>query len=47
MVHYPPDMKYTVEPLNTTNLAGRDPITGRVVSRGDRWSLVLSLLSLR
>lgn len=33
LVHYPDDMKYTVKPLDVTNLAGRDPITGRVVSK--------------
>lgn len=27
IVHYPE--KYTVEPLNVTNLAGRDPVTGK------------------
>ncbi|XP_050484614.1 39S ribosomal protein L2, mitochondrial [Bombus huntii] len=26
--------KYTVEPLNVTNLAGRDPVTGRLVAKG-------------
>ncbi|KAK1122746.1 hypothetical protein K0M31_009188 [Melipona bicolor] len=26
--------KYTVEPLKVTNLAGRDPVTGRVVAKG-------------
>lgn len=33
-MHYPPDKKagYTVKPLNVTHLAGRDPVTGRVVS---------------
>lgn len=31
-VHFP--SKYTVEPLNVTNLAGRDPVTGRVVAKG-------------
>lgn len=32
VVHYPE--KYTVQPLPTTHLAGRDPITGRVVAKG-------------
>lgn len=31
-VHYPKE--YTVKPLEVTNLAGRDPITGRVVANG-------------
>ena len=31
IVHYPEN--YTVEPLNVTNLAGRDPVTGRLL----RW----------
>ena len=26
--------EYTVEPLDTTHLAGRDPVTGRVVAKG-------------
>lgn len=30
MVHYPEE--YTIKPLEVTNLAGRDPVTGRVVS---------------
>jgi hypothetical protein len=29
IVHYPDN--YTVEPLNVTNLAGRDPVTGRLL----------------
>jgi len=29
IVHYPEN--YTVEPLNVTNLAGRDPVTGRLL----------------
>jgi hypothetical protein len=28
IVHYPEN--YTVEPLNVTNLAGRDPVTGKL-----------------
>ncbi|XP_071866139.1 mitochondrial ribosomal protein L2 [Bombus fervidus] len=32
IVHYKD--KYTVEPLNVTNLAGRDPVTGRLVAKG-------------
>jgi len=32
IVHYPEN--YTVEPLPVTNLAGRDPVTGRVVAKG-------------
>ncbi|XP_063699537.1 large ribosomal subunit protein uL2m [Culicoides brevitarsis] len=32
IVHFPAE--YTVEPLKTTNLAGRDPVTGRVVAKG-------------
>ncbi|XP_037039153.1 39S ribosomal protein L2, mitochondrial [Bradysia coprophila] len=32
IVHYPKE--YTVEPLQTTNLAGRDPVTGRLVAKG-------------
>lgn len=32
IVHYPDE--YTVKPLDTTNLAGRDPVTGRVVAKG-------------
>ncbi|MPC13878.1 39S ribosomal protein L2, mitochondrial [Portunus trituberculatus] len=31
MVHYPEDGQYTVKPLKTTKLAGRDPETGRIV----------------
>lgn len=31
LVHYPEDKKYTIKPLNVTHLAGRDPVTGRVV----------------
>lgn len=34
LVHYPEDYKYTVKPLNVTHLAGRDPVTGRVVAKG-------------
>uniref|UniRef100_A0A2M3ZBT3 Putative mitochondrial/ ribosomal protein l2 n=1 Tax=Anopheles braziliensis TaxID=58242 RepID=A0A2M3ZBT3_9DIPT len=32
IVHYPGE--YTVEPLNVTNLAGRDPETGRLIAKG-------------
>lgn len=32
IVHYPDE--YTVRPLEVTNLAGRDPISGRVVAKG-------------
>ncbi|KAK9887628.1 hypothetical protein WA026_023587 [Henosepilachna vigintioctopunctata] len=32
VVHYPE--KYTVKPLEVTNLAGRDPISGRLVCKG-------------
>lgn len=32
IVHYPKE--YTVKPLEVTNLAGRDPETGRVVCKG-------------
>jgi len=32
IVHFPKE--YTVEPLPVTNLAGRDPLTGRVVCKG-------------
>lgn len=32
LVHYPEDRKYTIKPLDVTHLAGRDPVTGRVVS---------------
>lgn len=32
IVHRPEE--YTVEPLKTTHLAGRDPVTGRVVAKG-------------
>lgn len=31
IIHYPEDEQYTIRPLEVTNLAGRDPITGRVV----------------
>lgn len=30
-VHYPEDGQYTVKPLKTTKLAGRDPETGRII----------------
>ncbi|CAK1542188.1 unnamed protein product [Leptosia nina] len=32
IVHFPEE--YTVKPLNVTNLAGRDPVSGRVVAKG-------------
>lgn len=32
IVHFPE--KYTVKPLDVTNLAGRDPVSGRVVAKG-------------
>ncbi|KAK4880871.1 hypothetical protein RN001_004190 [Aquatica leii] len=32
IVHYPEE--YTVKPLQVTNLAGRDPVSGRVVCKG-------------
>ncbi|XP_072938504.1 large ribosomal subunit protein uL2m [Epargyreus clarus] len=32
IVHFPEE--YTVKPLEVTNLAGRDPVTGRVVAKG-------------
>lgn len=32
IVHYPE--QYTVEPLKVTNLAGRDPETGRLIAKG-------------
>ncbi|CAD1474670.1 unnamed protein product [Heterotrigona itama] len=32
IVHFKDE--YTVEPLNVTNLAGRDPVTGKVVAKG-------------
>lgn len=32
IVHFPE--KYTVKPLDVTNLAGRDPVSGRVVVKG-------------
>lgn len=32
IVHYPE--QYTVKPLDVTNLAGRDPVTGRIVAKG-------------
>lgn len=32
IVHYPD--QYTVEPLKVTNLAGRDPETGRLIAKG-------------
>lgn len=34
IVHFPEDNKYTVEPLKNTHLAGRDPVTGKVVAHG-------------
>jgi len=32
IIHYPE--KYTIKPLDVTNLAGRDPVTGRIVCKG-------------
>lgn len=32
IVHYPDE--YTVRPLDVTNLAGRDPVSGRLVAKG-------------
>lgn len=32
IVHFPNE--YTIEPLKTTHLAGRDPVSGRVVAKG-------------
>lgn len=32
VVHFPEE--YTVKPLNTTNLGGRDPVTGKLVAKG-------------
>lgn len=32
IVHYPEE--YTIRPLNNTHLAGRDPISGRVIAKG-------------
>ncbi|XP_041980791.1 39S ribosomal protein L2, mitochondrial [Aricia agestis] len=32
IVHYPEE--YTVKPLEVTNLAGRDPVSGRIVAKG-------------
>lgn len=32
IVHYPKE--YTVQPLEVTNLAGRDPVSGRLVVKG-------------
>lgn len=32
IIHFPED--YTVKPLDTTNLAGRDPVTGRLAVKG-------------
>ncbi|KAL4717174.1 hypothetical protein ACJJTC_017061 [Scirpophaga incertulas] len=32
IVHFPEE--YTVKPLNVTNLAGRDPVSGRLVAKG-------------
>lgn len=32
VVHFPDE--YTVKPLAVTNLAGRDPLTGRIVAKG-------------
>lgn len=32
IIHFPKE--YTIKPLDTTHLAGRDPVTGRVVAKG-------------
>lgn len=32
VVHYPDE--YTIKPLNNTHLAGRDPVSGRVIAKG-------------
>lgn len=32
IIHFPEE--YTVEPLKVTNLAGRDPVSGRVIAKG-------------
>lgn len=34
IVHFPEDGKYTVKALDTTHLAGRDPVSGRKVAQG-------------
>lgn len=34
IVHYPESGTYTVKPLDTTHLAGRDPVSRRVVCKG-------------
>lgn len=34
IVHFPEDGKYTVQPLDNTHLAGRDPVSGRKVAQG-------------
>ena len=34
IVHFPLSYEYTVKPLDTSHLAGRDPLTGRVVAKG-------------
>lgn len=34
IVHFPINYEYTVKPLETTHLAGRDPETGRVIAKG-------------
>lgn len=35
IVHFPENFNdYTIKPLETTHLAGRDPISGRVVAKG-------------
>ena len=33
-VFFPKDGKYTIEPLDTKHLAGRDPVSGRKVAQG-------------
>ncbi|KAL5293167.1 MRPL2.2 family protein [Megaselia abdita] len=34
IVHYPENGEYTVQPLKITHLAGRDPVSGRLVAKG-------------
>jgi large subunit ribosomal protein L2 len=50
IVHYPADAKYTIKPLDNTHLAGRDPVTGRVVANGIgggiKFKLVKQLINL-
>lgn len=40
IVHYPEDGKYTIKPLKTTKLAGRDPETGRKVKKENKRTLL-------